>query len=68
VKKNTKIQDYETLSEASERLGHDSSWFRRLCLDGRIPGAIKKGSVWMIPADFVPEKQKRGPKPKQAVK
>ena len=41
--------DYMTLKEASEKWGVTTRWINYLCTAGRIPGAVKMGSVWLIP-------------------
>ncbi len=39
--------------EAGVRLGISDARIRRLCLDGRIPGAWKMGRDWMIPEPVI---------------
>lgn len=41
--------DYMTLKEASEKWGVTTRWINYLCTAGRIPGAVKMGTVWLIP-------------------
>ena len=41
--------DYMTLKEASEKWGVSPRWINYYCSAGRIPGAEKKGTVWLIP-------------------
>ena len=41
--------DYMTLKEASERWGVTPRWNNDYCSSGRIPGAVKMGTVWLIP-------------------
>lgn len=43
--------DYMTLKQASEKWGVTSRRINYLCSDGRIPGAVKMGTVWLIPKD-----------------
>lgn len=43
--------DYMTLKEASEKWGVSPRWINYYCSAGRIPGAEKKGTVWLIPKD-----------------
>jgi len=38
-----------TSGEVSERIGLEGSWIRRLCEDGRFPGAFKLSNRWFIP-------------------
>lgn len=40
--------DYMTLKEASEKWGVSTRWINYLCTAGRIPGAVKMGTVWLI--------------------
>lgn len=41
--------DYMTLKEASTKWGVTPRWINYYCSAGRIPGAIKMGTVWLIP-------------------
>ena len=41
--------DYITAKEASEKWGVTPRRVNYLCAAGRIPGAVKKASVWLIP-------------------
>lgn len=41
--------DYMTLKEASEKWGVTTRWINYLCTAGCIPGAVKMGTVWLIP-------------------
>ena len=44
-----------TTAEAAKRLGHrGTSWLTQLACAGRIPGAVKRGRDWHIPADALP--------------
>lgn len=43
--------DYMTLKEASAIWGVTPRWINYYCSSGRIPGAIKMGTVWLIPKD-----------------
>lgn len=38
-----------TVPEAASRLGVSRQWVLKLCNDGRIPGARKRGRDWLIP-------------------
>ena len=38
--------DYMTLKEASEKWGVTPRWINYYCSAGRIPGAVKMGTVW----------------------
>jgi excisionase family DNA binding protein len=37
--------------ELAEKAGVSDAYIRRLCIDGRLPGAYKIGKTWLIPAD-----------------
>ena len=41
--------DYMTLKEAGEKWGVIPRWINYYCSAGRIPGAVKMGTVWLIP-------------------
>lgn len=41
--------DYMTLKEASKIWGVTPRWINYYCSAGRIPGAEKMGTVWLIP-------------------
>lgn len=41
--------DYMTLKEASEIWGVTPRWINYYCSSGRIPGAVKMGTVCLIP-------------------
>lgn len=43
--------DYMTLKEASEKWGVSSRWINYYCTAGRIPGAMKVATIWLIPKD-----------------
>ena len=40
---------YLTTSEYAEKVGKQRAIVIRMCRNGRIPGAIQKGSTWLIP-------------------
>ena len=42
--------DYMTLKEASKKWGISS---RQINFDGRIPGAVKMATIWLIPKNAV---------------
>lgn len=50
--------NYLTTKEAAERWGISDRRVLQYCNAGRIPGAVKKGDLWLIPADA--EKPKDG--------
>ena len=41
--------DMITVPEAARRLGLSRQWLLRLCTDGRIPQAERRGRWWMLP-------------------
>ena len=41
--------DYMTLKEASEKWEVSVRQINYYCAGGRIPGAVKMGTVWLIP-------------------
>ena len=55
--------DYMTLKEASEKWGVTTRWINYLCTAGRIPGAVKMGTVWLIPKGSEKPADRRRKKP-----
>lgn len=45
--------DYMTLKEVSEKWGITPRMINYYCADGRIPGAVKVATVWLIPKDAI---------------
>ena len=43
--------DYMTLKQAGELWGVTPRWINYYCSAGRISGAVKMGTVWLIPKD-----------------
>ena len=43
--------DYMTLREAGDKWGISPRQINYYCSEGRIPGAEKMGTVWLIPKD-----------------
>ena len=43
--------DYMTLKEASEKWGVTPRQINYLRAGGRIPGAVKMATIWLIPKD-----------------
>ena len=43
--------DYMTLREASEKWGVSSRQVNYYCVEGRIPGAVKMATLWLITKD-----------------
>ena len=50
--------DYLTIKEVGEKWGISGRMVTYYCVDGRIPGVIRKGNMWLVPADA--EKPKDG--------
>lgn len=42
---------YTTTRETSKRWGVSLQWVSQLCKHGRVEGAGKVGSIWIIPVD-----------------
>lgn len=51
--------DYMTLKEASEKWGVTPRQINYLCAGGRIPGAVKMATIWLIPKDVQKPQDKR---------
>ena len=49
---------YMGIREFAEKTGWSHEGIRRLLLAGRVPGAQRVGTVWAIPADFQPVRQR----------
>lgn len=43
--------DYITLKETSEKWGVSVRQINYYCTAGRIPGAVKMATIWLIPKD-----------------
>ena len=43
--------DYMTIKEAAGQWGISGRMVTYYCVDGRIGGVIRKGNMWLIPAD-----------------
>ena len=43
--------DYMTLKEAAEKWGVTPRRINYYCAGGRIPGAVKMATIWLIPKD-----------------
>lgn len=52
--------EYEDTAQTAARLGVSADWVRRLCAEGRMPGAIKWGRDWKIVAGSRPVAGTRG--------
>jgi predicted site-specific integrase-resolvase len=42
--------EYLTIKEAGEKWGVSGRMVTYYCVAGRIPGVIRKGNMWLIPA------------------
>ena len=51
--------NYLTVKEAGEKWGISGRMVTYYCEAGRIDGAIKKGNLWLVPADAVKPKDRR---------
>ena len=43
--------EYLTVKEVAERWAITSRMVTVYCSDGRLPGAVKKGNLWLVPED-----------------
>lgn len=46
------MADYKTVSMAAEEWGITSRRIYEMLKSGRVPGAVRIGAIWMIPADL----------------
>lgn len=51
--------DYLSIRQTSEKRNLSARWINDLCTNGQIPGAVKIGSYWEIPADAEKPKGER---------
>lgn len=51
--------DYMTLKEASEKWGISPRQINYLCSAGRIPGAMKMATIWLVPKNAEKPADKR---------
>ncbi len=42
---------YMSIKQISEKWNLSHRWINDLCVEGRIPGAVKIGSFWAIPEE-----------------
>ena len=49
--KEVEIMEFLTVKEAGEKWGITSRMVTVYCSKGRIPGAVKKGNLWLIPQE-----------------
>jgi hypothetical protein len=50
-KKDGHYMDFLTVKEAGKRWGITGRMVTYYCVNGRIPGAIKKGNLWHVPCE-----------------
>jgi len=51
--------DYLTIKEAAVKWGVSGRMVTYYCVDGRIDGVMRKGNMWLIPADAEKPKDTR---------
>ena len=51
--------EYLSIKQTAEKWNISVRWINDLCNEGRIPGAMKIGSYWAIPADVEKPKDAR---------
>ena len=51
--------EYLSITQTADKWGISGRRIQILCNDGRIPGAIKIGNYWAVPADAVRPKDER---------
>lgn len=54
-----KMEGYILVHEAAKRWGITERHVRRLCKEDRIEGAIKMGTIWIIPENAMKPKDER---------
>ena len=57
--------EYLTIKEASEKWGISGRMVTYHCVAGRIPGVMRKGNMWLIPATAEKPKDERYKKNKK---
>ena len=50
---------YLSIRQTAQKWNLSTRWINDLCANGRIPGALKIGSYWAIPADAEKPKDAR---------
>ena len=53
------MKDYMKIADAASKWGISTRRVNTLCLEGRIPGAVKFGNTWAIPVEAVKPEKKR---------
>mgnify|MGYP005826442863 FL=1 len=51
--------EYLSITQTAEKWGISGRRIQRLCTEGRIPGAMKIGSYWAVPANAAKPKDAR---------
>ena len=51
--------EYLTVKETAEKWGISSRRVTVLCVENRLPNAIKKGNLWLVPEDAEKPADKR---------
>jgi hypothetical protein len=51
--------EYLSIKQTAEKWGISGRRIQRLCSENRVPGAMKIGSYWAVPADAVKPKDER---------
>lgn len=51
--------EYLSVKQTAEKWGISGRRIQRLCVEERIPGAVKIGSYWAVPADAEKPKDER---------
>jgi hypothetical protein len=62
------IMEYITAKEAGEKWGITARMVNYHCTAGRIPGAVKKADLWLIPVDAEKPLDRRRKAPKKIMK
>ncbi|MCR5792343.1 MAG: helix-turn-helix domain-containing protein [Lachnospiraceae bacterium] len=57
--------EYLTVKEMGVKWGVTSRMVNVYCSTGRIPGAIKKGNLWLVPEDAIKPMDQRKKKEKE---
>ena len=60
------IVDYLSTSEAAELWGVSERSVRNYCALGRVPGAIRAGRSWLVPADMQKPPRENGREPQES--
>ncbi|MBQ7220684.1 MAG: helix-turn-helix domain-containing protein [Synergistaceae bacterium] len=47
------MEKFVTVSQAAQIMKRSTGYLRRLCIDGKLRGAQKMGSQWVIPRETI---------------